>query len=102
MSQSLEQFLQEQTDDFYTIKVLIADAYVLIDAVSRMYRSGIKKEKYDDVLDELDVLTDKHKLNCHEVSLASVSLENEELVDGELFERADKLLGHDKMWNRDW
>jgi hypothetical protein len=105
MSQSLEQFLQEQTDDFYTIKYLLAEAYILIDVASiTCYRLGKKqeKEKYDDALAELDDLTDKHELNCRELFSASVTLEDEELVDDELFERANKLLRHDKMWNRDW
>ena len=92
---ALEQFLENDT-------FLIAAAYELTEW-SILVASNLdyteKKQKYEELLQELAVLVEKYKVSGAELFDAQVSLDAESLEEEEMLERADKLMAKDASWN---
>lgn len=92
---SLEQFLENDT-------FLIAAAYELtkwsILVASNLHYTE-KEQKYEELLQELDVLVEKYKVSNDALFDAQVSLDAESLEEEEMLERADKLMAQDASWN---
>ena len=96
---SLEDFLVKNGNETFHI----AAAYQLLEwakDVAYVNHKKEKKEKYEEVQEEVATLVEKYGVTDNEIFGAACDLDGQQpmLKDDELMEMADKLVAHEEGW----